>query len=50
MNCLLDTADRFKAATDDCRRKISVLTGRTLANLFFENSTRTRNSFSCRGN
>ena len=46
LNCLLDTADRFKAATDDCRRKISVLTGRTLANLFFENSTRTRNSFS----
>lgn len=28
LNCLLDTADRFKAATDDCRRKISVLTGR----------------------
>jgi aspartate carbamoyltransferase catalytic subunit len=46
LTCLLDTADRFKAATDDCRRKISVLTGRTLANLFFENSTRTRNSFS----
>lgn len=46
LNCLLDTADRFKSATDDCRRKITVLTGRTLANLFFENSTRTRNSFS----
>src|SRR5574339_568567 len=46
LTCLLDTADRFKSATDDCRRKIGVLTGRTLANLFFENSTRTRNSFS----
>lgn len=46
LNCLLDTAERFKAATAGCRKKISVLTGRTLANLFFENSTRTRNSFS----
>jgi aspartate carbamoyltransferase catalytic subunit len=44
--CILDAAEAFKSATDDCRRKISVLTGRTLANLFFENSTRTRNSFS----
>jgi aspartate carbamoyltransferase catalytic subunit len=46
LTCVLDTADRFKVATDDCRRKLSVLTGKTLANLFFENSTRTRNSFS----
>ena len=46
LNCVLDTAAAFKTATDGCRRKISVLTGRTLANLFFENSTRTRNSFS----
>ena len=37
LNCLLDAAMAFKAATDGCRRKISVLTGRTLANLFFEN-------------
>jgi aspartate carbamoyltransferase catalytic subunit len=44
--CILDAAEAFKSATDDCRRKISVLAGRTLANLFFENSTRTRNSFS----
>jgi aspartate carbamoyltransferase catalytic subunit len=44
--CILDAAEAFKSATDDCRRKIAVLTGRTLANLFFENSTRTRNSFS----
>ena len=44
--CILDSAEAFRSATDDCRRKIAVLTGRTLANLFFENSTRTRNSFS----
>jgi aspartate carbamoyltransferase catalytic subunit len=43
---LLDTAARFKEATDGCRRKLSVLAGRTIVNLFFENSTRTRTSFS----
>ena len=46
LTCLLDTAAAFKDATDGCRRKLQVLAGRTLANLFFENSTRTRNSFS----
>ena len=46
LTCILDTAAAFKQATDGCRRKLSVLSGRTLANLFFENSTRTRNSFS----
>jgi aspartate carbamoyltransferase catalytic subunit len=46
LTCLLDTAAAFKEATEGCRRKLSVLQGRTLANLFFENSTRTRNSFS----
>lgn len=44
--CLLDSAMAFKQATDGCRRKLQILSGRTLANLFFENSTRTRNSFS----
>ena len=43
---LLDTAALFKEATDHCRRKLSVLTGSTVVNLFFENSTRTRTSFS----
>lgn len=43
---LLDVAQQLKDATDGCRRKLSLLSGRTLANLFFENSTRTRNSFS----
>jgi len=42
---LLDTAALFKEATDGCRRKVSVLTGSTMVNLFFENSTRTRTSF-----
>ena len=46
LNCLLDTAVQFKHATDGCKRKLSVLAGKTVANLFFENSTRTRNSFS----
>lgn len=43
---LLDTAALFKEATNGCRQKLSVLEGRTVVNLFFENSTRTRTSFS----
>jgi aspartate carbamoyltransferase catalytic subunit len=43
---LLDTAEAFKEKTGGCRDKLSVLQGTTVANLFFENSTRTRNSFS----
>ncbi|ADB19128.1 aspartate carbamoyltransferase [Pirellula staleyi DSM 6068] len=46
LTCILDYAEHFRTATDGCRKKIQVLTGHTLANLFFENSTRTRNSFS----
>lgn len=46
LTCILDAAAQFKSATDGCRRKLSVISGKTLANLFFENSTRTRNSFS----
>jgi aspartate carbamoyltransferase catalytic subunit len=46
LTCLLDTAAQFKHATDNCKRRLPVLAGRTVANLFFENSTRTRNSFS----
>ena len=42
---ILDTAVMFKEATAGCRHKLSVLAGRTLANLFFENSTRTKTSF-----
>ena len=43
---ILDVADQMKTLTDGCRRKISLLGGRTCANVFYENSTRTRNSFS----
>lgn len=46
LTCLLDTAAHFKQATEGCKRKLPLLTGKTVANLFFENSTRTRNSFS----
>ena len=43
---LLDAADHFKRISDGCRRKLPLLGGRTVCNLFFENSTRTRTSFS----
>lgn len=46
LNAVLDTAEYFKRMTGDCRRKLNVLSGKTCANLFFENSTRTRTSFS----
>ena len=43
---ILDYAEFFHAATSKGRHKLDLLKGRTLANLFFENSTRTKNSFS----
>ena len=43
---ILNYAEKFKRQTNNCKNKLSVLAGKTLANLFFENSTRTRNSFS----
>lgn len=46
ITALLDTAQWMKDATGGCRNKLSLLSGMTCANLFFENSTRTRNSFS----
>lgn len=46
ITALLDTAQQFKELTGGCRRKVPLLSGKTCANLFFENSTRTRNSFS----
>ncbi len=41
---ILDTAVRFKEIVG--RRKFPAMAGRTVTNLFFENSTRTRTSFS----
>lgn len=43
---LLDVAQHFKEVFQATGRKLSLLSGLTIANLFFENSTRTRNSFS----
>ena len=43
---ILDTAATFKEVTGGCRKKVPALDGRTVANLFFEPSTRTRTSFS----
>jgi aspartate carbamoyltransferase catalytic subunit len=43
---ILDTASTLKEQTGGCRNKLSLLSGKTVANLFFENSTRTRTSFS----
>ncbi len=43
---ILDMAEFLQASTEGGRKKLDVLRGRTIANLFFENSTRTRNSFS----
>lgn len=46
INMLLDYAEQLSAAYAASATKLSLLGGRTVANLFFENSTRTRNSFS----
>lgn len=43
---ILDRADFFRKAADEGQRKLPILTGKTCVNLFFENSTRTRTSFS----
>lgn len=43
---ILDTAEALHAAYLSAGQKLSLLSGRTIANLFYENSTRTRNSFS----
>ncbi|MFT5525204.1 MAG: aspartate carbamoyltransferase catalytic subunit [Pirellulaceae bacterium] len=42
---ILDTAEQLRSDTDNCKTKLDLLTGHTIANLFFENSTRTRTSF-----
>jgi aspartate carbamoyltransferase catalytic subunit len=43
---ILDKATCFRKAMDEGQRKLPLLTGKTCVNLFFENSTRTRTSFS----
>ncbi len=46
ITAILDKAEIFKEALVEGRRKIPLLTGKTCVNLFFEDSTRTRTSFS----
>ena len=43
---VLDKAAIFRRALDQGGRKIITLAGKTCCNLFFENSTRTKTSFS----
>jgi aspartate carbamoyltransferase catalytic subunit len=43
---LLDQADKFAEVSTRDRKKVPALQGRIVFNLFFENSTRTRTSFS----
>jgi aspartate carbamoyltransferase catalytic subunit len=43
---ILDLAEYLREKTDSGRIKLDWLRGRIIANLFYENSTRTRNSFS----
>ena len=46
---LLDLADQFVALNRQTSKKLDLLKGRTLMNLFFENSTRTQASFELAG-
>ena len=42
---IIDTGFRFKEVLDRPIKKVPSLQGKTIVNLFFENSTRTRISF-----
>ena len=42
---ILDAAEAFTGVNDRSIRKVPLLRGKTVANLFFENSTRTRTAF-----
>ncbi|MDP6462115.1 MAG: aspartate carbamoyltransferase catalytic subunit [Gemmatimonadota bacterium] len=42
---ILDSAESFREVLDRSVKKVPALRGTTIANLFFENSTRTRSSF-----
>src|SRR5689334_20316897 len=46
---LLDLADAFVDLSRRTTKKLDLLKGRTLVNLFFENSTRTQSSFELAG-
>jgi len=42
---VLDTAESFSSVADQAVKKVPILRGKTIVNLFFENSTRTRTTF-----
>lgn len=42
---IMDTAESFVSVTDRHVKKVPLLRGKTIVNLFFENSTRTRTTF-----
>ncbi len=46
ITAILDTAESFAEVSTRSRKKVPALQGRIVFNLFFENSTRTRTSFS----
>jgi len=46
IEAILDTANSFSEISTRSRKKVPALQGRVVFNLFFENSTRTRTSFS----
>lgn len=45
ITCLLDLADSYAEKNRSAHKKTDLMAGRTVINLFFENSTRTRTSF-----
>ncbi len=45
LNEILDTAESFTSVTERLIKKVPILRGKTVANLFFEASTRTRSTF-----
>lgn len=49
VEALLDLADAFVEVSRRTTKKLDLLKGRTLVNLFFENSTRTQSSFELAG-
>lgn len=42
---ILDTSESFTSVTDRSIKKVPILRGKTVANMFFESSTRTRSTF-----
>lgn len=49
IDAILDTANKMKEVTEREVKKVPTLRGRTIVNLFFESSTRTRASFEIAG-